>query len=56
MAAARERGIGRFHGVMLASNQPMKHLLQSVGQKICFKYKGSLLEFEMPIYIRNLQD
>jgi len=56
MAAARERGIRRFHGVMLASNEPMKHLLHSIGQKICFEYKGSLLEFEMPVYIRNPEE
>jgi GNAT superfamily N-acetyltransferase len=55
MAAARERGIQRFHGVMLASNEPMKHLLHSVGQKICFEYKGSLLEFEMPLHGRKVE-
>jgi GNAT superfamily N-acetyltransferase len=56
MAAARERGIQRFHGVMLASNDPMKHLLHSIGQKICFEYKGSLLEFEMPVNIKNMEE
>jgi len=56
MAAARERGIQRFHGIMLASNQPMKQLLHSVGQKICFEYQGSLVEFEMPVNIRNARE
>jgi GNAT superfamily N-acetyltransferase len=56
MAAARERGIQRFHGIILASNQPMKHLLHSVGQRICFEYKGSLLEFEMPVNIKNMEE
>jgi len=56
MAAARERGFQRFHGTMLASNQPMKHLLHSVGQKICFEYKGNLLEFEMPVNIKNMEE
>lgn len=56
MAAAHERGVQRFHGVMLASNEAMKCLLYSVGQKVCFEYKGSLLEFEMPLNIRNVEE
>jgi GNAT superfamily N-acetyltransferase len=56
MAAARERGIRRFHGVMLASNAPMKHLLHSVGQKVCFEYKGGLLEFDMPVNIKEFEE
>ena len=49
MAAARERGIQSFHGRMLSDNKPMKSLLHAVGHKICFEYKGSVVEFEMPI-------
>jgi GNAT superfamily N-acetyltransferase len=49
IAAARERGIQRFHGSMLSDNKPMKSLLHAVGHKICFEYKGPIVEFEMPI-------
>ena len=48
LAAARERGVRRFHGSMLSDNKPMKDLLHAVGHKICFEYKGTLVEFEMP--------
>lgn len=50
MAAARERGIQRFHGSMLSDNNPMKRLLHSVGKKICFEYDGPIVEFEMQLY------
>lgn len=49
MAAARERGIQRFHGSMLSDNNPMKSLLHSVGRKICFEYDGPIVEFEMQL-------
>ncbi len=49
MAAARERGIQRFHGSMLSDNNSMKRLLHSVGRKICFEYDGSIVEFEMQL-------
>ena len=49
MAAARERGIQRFHGSMLSDNEPMKRLLHSVGRKICFEYDGPIVEFEMQL-------
>lgn len=49
MAAARERGIKRFHGSMLSGNKPMMHLLHSMAQRICFDYQGAALEFEMPL-------
>lgn len=49
IAAARERGIHRFHGSMLADNKPMKSLLHAAGNKVCFEYKGPVVEFEMPL-------
>jgi GNAT superfamily N-acetyltransferase len=49
IAAARERGIKRFHGSMTSDNKPMLHLLHSVAQKICFEYQGTVLVFEMPL-------
>jgi len=49
MAAARERGIKRFHASMLSGNKPMLHLLHSVAQRIYFEYQGTVLEFEMPL-------
>jgi len=49
MAAARERGIRRFHGSLLSGNKPMMHLLHSVATRICFAYQGAALEFEMPL-------
>jgi len=49
MAAARERGIKRFHGSMLSGNKPMMHLLHSVAQRVCFDYQGTVLAFEMPL-------
>jgi len=49
MAAARERGIKRFHGSMLSDNKPMMHLLHSVAQRVCFDYQGAIVVFEMPL-------
>jgi len=49
MAAARERGIQRFHGNMLSDNNSMKRLLHSVGRKICFEYDGPIVEFELQL-------
>ena len=49
MAAARERGIRRFHGSMLSSNKAMMHLLHSVAQRIHFDYQGTVFEFDMPL-------
>jgi len=49
MAAARERGIKRFHGSMLSDNKPMMQLLHSVAQRICFDCQGAVLEFEMSL-------
>ncbi len=49
MAAARERGVKRFHGSMLSDNKPMMHLLHSVAPRIYFDYQGAALEFEMPL-------
>jgi len=49
MAAARERGIQHFHGSMLSDNTPTKSLLLAVSHKTLFEYKGSIVEFEMPI-------
>jgi len=46
MTAARERGIKRFRGSILASNKPMIHLLHSVAHRICFDYEGEVLEFD----------
>jgi len=49
MIAARERGIQHFHGSMLSDNMPTKSLLLAVSHKTIFEYKGSIVEFEMPI-------
>ena len=49
MAAARERGVKRFHGSMLSDNKPMMHLLHSVAQRVCFDYQGAIVVFEMPL-------
>lgn len=49
IAAARERGIQRFHGSMLSDNNSMRQLLHSVGRNICFEYDGSIVEFELQL-------
>ena len=49
IAAARERGIRRFHGSILSGNKAMMHLLHSVAQRICFDYQGAVFEFDMPL-------
>lgn len=49
VAAARERGIQRFQGSMLSGNKPMNSLLHAVSNRICFEYKGSVVDFEMEI-------
>jgi len=49
MAAARERGIRRFHGSILSGNTAMTHLLHSVAQRICFDYHGDVFNFDMPL-------
>lgn len=49
MAAARERGIKRFHGSMLSDNKAMMHLLHSVAKKVCLDYQGTIVVFEMPL-------
>lgn len=49
MAAARERGIKRFHGSILARNIPMMHLLHSAAHRICFTHQGAVFEFDMPL-------
>ncbi len=48
MAAAVERGVTRFHGVMLTSNEPMQRLLHRLGQELSLEYKDGLLEFDVP--------
>lgn len=49
IAAARERGIQRFYGSMLAGNKPMNSLLHAVGNRICFEHQGTVVKFEMEI-------
>lgn len=49
VAAARERGIKRFQGSMLSGNKPMNSLLHAVSNKICFDYKGPIVDFEMKL-------
>ena len=49
IAAARERGIQRFCGSMLAGNKPMNSLLHGLGNRICFERQGPVVKFEMDI-------
>lgn len=48
MDAARERGITRFHGRMLAGNEPMRRLLERAGPP-AWHAAGQLAEFELPL-------
>jgi GNAT superfamily N-acetyltransferase len=49
ISAARERGIERFHGLILSGNIPMIHLLHSVAERICFDHQGGVFEFDMQL-------
>jgi GNAT superfamily N-acetyltransferase len=49
MTAAHERGIRRFHGSMLASNQAMRHLLQSIDPAVRLHTTDHLIEFELSL-------
>lgn len=48
-AAARERGIRRFHGSMLSGNKPMISLLHAVSNNICFEYKSAIVDFDVEL-------
>jgi RimJ/RimL family protein N-acetyltransferase len=48
MEAARERGITRFHGRMLAGNEPMRRILERAGP-VKWHPAGQLTEFELPL-------
>jgi len=49
MAAARERGIRRFHGRMLAHNKVMRALLHRASPTVCWTGGGYVSEFWLDI-------
>jgi GNAT superfamily N-acetyltransferase len=48
MDAARERGIARFHGRMLAGNEPMRRILERAG-RVAWHAAGQLTEFDLAL-------
>lgn len=47
--AAIERGVKRFRCVVLASNDPMRHLLESLGLEVQESHDGDLLLVDVPL-------